>query len=92
MIEKPPERKSFTDIVSSSRADCIYLIRGNDSTGRAAWYYLQVEKLKKKLFETNAKKGQIQLTEYGKILTSGYGEYPPADVKKRMKDEFGFEE
>lgn len=92
MINKPTDKKSFADAVSASRADCIYLIRGNDSTGRAAWYYLQVEKLKKKIFEIDARKGQIQLTDYGKIIISGYGEHPPADVKQRMKDEYGFEE
>lgn len=91
-IPPPTERKRFTDVVNTSRADSIYLIRGNDSTSRAAWYYLQVDKLKKKLFETDAKKGQIQLTDYGKIIISGYGEQVPADVKKRMKDEYGFEE
>jgi hypothetical protein len=76
----------------ASRPDSIYLVRGSDSTGRAAWYYLMVEKLKKRLFEVEAKKGQIQMTDYGKIIVSGYGEYPPPDVKKRMKDEYGFEE
>jgi hypothetical protein len=84
--------KSFADIVQSSRADCIYLVRGNDSTGRAAWYYVMVDKLKKRIFESDAKKGQIQLTDYGKIIISGYGEEAPNSVKQRMKDEYGFEE
>lgn len=90
----PPKqpRKSFMETVSSSRADCVYLVRGHDSTGRPAWYYVQVDKPKKRLFEINAKKGQINLTDYGTIITSAYGEDSPADVKKRMKDEYGFEE
>lgn len=92
MIDTPAPRKSFASAVSSSRADCIYLIRGSDSTGRPAWYYLMVDKPKKRLFETDAKRGKIQLTDYGKVITSGYGEDSPQDVKKKMKDEYGFEE
>ncbi|MBV8938840.1 MAG: hypothetical protein JO089_03250 [Alphaproteobacteria bacterium] len=86
------ERKSFTDVVQSSRADNIYLVRGNDSTSRHAWYYVMVDKMKKRLFEIDAKKGQINLTDYGKILYSAYGQDPPDDIKKKMKDEYGFEE
>lgn len=85
-------RKPFTDIVSSSRADNIYLVRGHDITSRAAWYYVMVEKTKKRIFEIEAKRGQINLTDYGNILYSGYGENPPEDMKQKMKDEYGFEE
>jgi hypothetical protein len=73
-------------------AHLIYKIRGNDSTGRAAWYYLRVEPLKKTVFERESRKGQIQLTDYGTILMSGYGENPPRDVVRLAKEEFGFEE
>ena len=73
-VEKVKEEKRAAEV---SR---IYLIRGNDSTGRAAWYYFQVDKAKKIRFEVESKRGQIQLTDYGKILISGYGEKPPDDV------------
>lgn len=92
-LPPPPEkRKSFASAVSSSRADCIYLVRGTDSTSRNAWYYVQVEKMKKRIFEIDAKKGQIQLTDYGVILYSGYGDDSPQDMKVKMKEEYGFEE
>lgn len=86
------KKKSFTSVVQGSRADNIYLVRGNDITKRPAWYYVMVEKMKKRLFEIDAKKGQINLTDYGTILYSGYGENPPEETKKTMKDEYGFEE
>lgn len=92
MTLPPKERKSFAESVASSRTDCVYLIRGNDSTGRAAWYYVLVDKPKKRVFETEARKGPVLLTDYGKIIISGYGEEAPDDVKKRMKDEYGFDE
>jgi hypothetical protein len=74
------------------RPSKIYLIRGNDSTGQPAWYYLCIDRGKKHRFELSATMGQIQLTDFGRIIISGYGEYPPPEVKKRMKDEYGFEE
>lgn len=83
---------SFAEQIPRRGADRIYLVRGNDSTGRAAWYYLQVKRRKKRQFEFSSCFGQIQLTDFGRIITSGYGEYPPPEVKKRMKDEYGFEE
>lgn len=86
------QKKSFTSAVQSSRADNIYLVRGHDITKRAAWYYVMVDKMKKRIFETDAKNGQINLTDYGNILYSGYGENPPDDMKTKMKDEYGFEE
>jgi hypothetical protein len=83
---------SFTASVSGSRADCIYLVRGHDITGRAAWYYIMVDKPKKRIFEVRAKQGQLELTDYGKILASGYGESVPPATKQRMEDEYGFKE
>ncbi len=86
------ELRALLPSIQPSFADLIYLIRGGDSTGRAAWYYVEVDREKKAQFEHDAKQGQIQLTEYGKIIISGYGEEPPQSVRKRMKDEYGFEE
>ncbi|HZZ78094.1 MAG TPA: DUF4062 domain-containing protein [Gemmataceae bacterium] len=68
----------------------LFLIRGNDSSGRAAWYYLEIAAEHKQRFETEAKQGQIQLTDYGTIILSGYGEYPPLDIRNRMRDQYDF--
>jgi hypothetical protein len=83
---------TFAERIPKRAASRIYLVRGNDSTGRAAWYYLLIERRYKRRFEFSACFGQLQLTDFGKIILSGYGEYPPPDVKKRMKVEYGFEE
>jgi hypothetical protein len=84
-----PKPRSFTSRVSREH---IYLVRGKDSTGHAAWYYIRVERPKRNLFERESRKGQIQLTDYGTILMSGYGEKPPPDAVRRAREEFGFEE
>jgi hypothetical protein len=45
-------RRSYAQRLQREQgSECIYLIRGNDSTGRAAWYYLQVNNVKKPRFE-----------------------------------------
>ena len=85
-------RRSFTDIIKSSRSSDVYLIRGKDTTNRRAWYYLLVEKTKKRLFENDVKSSQMQLTDYGTIVYSGYGENPPEDIRQKMEDEYGFKE
>ena len=75
-----------------NRTDNLYLVRGNDTSGRRAWYYFRVIPSKKELFDRQIKSGRIQLAGFGHVLESGFGENPPAEVKKRMRDEYGFEE
>jgi hypothetical protein len=85
-------QRSFLDRIERERlAQRIYLIRGQDSTGKKAWYYLLVTPGQNAQFEESAGRGQMQLTEFGRILRSGYGESPPEDVRNRMRDEYGFE-
>lgn len=58
--------------------DC-YLIMGADDTGRMAWYHLQTDKRRKPMVEKAIKdKLNVELTELGTILDSGYGEPPKA--------------
>src|SRR5690348_4650220 len=64
-----------TDFVArlerETQANNIFLVRGNDSTGRPAWYYLLVSPGRKAEFQQKASGGQIQLTDFGKIVISG---------------------
>ncbi len=83
---------SFIARLGRGRTNNIYLLRGPDSTGKPAWYYLQVAPMKKPIFEHDVKKGQVELNSYGTILLSGYGEQPSPEAKKRMKDDYGFDE
>jgi hypothetical protein len=81
--------RSYADRVRRERGNNVFLVRGNDSTGRAAWYFVLVDPAKKAAFR-KAFSGQLQLNAYGRILASGYGADPPADVRERMKTEYGF--
>ena len=80
---------SFADRVRRERANNLFLIRGNDSTGRAAWYFVLVDPAKRAAFR-KASAGPLELNAYGRIVASGYGADPPADVRERMTAEYGF--
>ena len=81
--------RSYADRVRRERGNNVFLVRGNDSTGRPAWYFVLVDPAKRAAFR-KAFSGQLQLNAYGRILASGYGADPPPDVCERMKTEYGF--
>ena len=83
----PPH--DFADRVRRERGNNMFLVRGNDSTGRPAWYFVLVDPAKKVAFR-KAFSGQVELNAYGRIVASGYGADPPASVRDRMKAEYGF--
>jgi len=70
------------------QAEFIYLVKGIDA-GRNAWYYVLVERLKVQLFLRALNDDIIHLENYGKILSSAYGDEPPVDVTQKLKEEYG---
>ncbi len=80
---------SFADRVRRERSNNVFLVRGNDSTGRPAWYFLLVDPAKRAAFR-KAAADQLELNAYGRIIASGYGTGPPEVVRERMKTEYGF--
>lgn len=72
------EAGHYTTTLCRSRGNLIYLVRGDDHTKRKAWYYVQVRLcMRSQLQVAVAVQGQIQLTDYGRIISSGYGQNPP---------------
>lgn len=86
---KPSGPKTFADRVRKS-AGSIYLVRGNDRQGRAAWYYLQVRPTHRRKFEKDIKTGRLNLGDYGTILNSGFGTDPPESIQQQMREQYGF--
>lgn len=84
-------KKSFAEATKSSRTSNIFLVTGGqDKSGRDAWYYVLVEPTKIGSFQQKIKSGSINLIDYGEIVDSDFGKYPPEDVQKKMKDEYNF--
>jgi len=78
---------SFAKQLAEARnSDSIYLVRGGrDHTGRPAWYFVRVESTKQRMFLQHIRSGALDLTGFGEIIESGYGEEPPEAVVAHMK-------
>ena len=88
---KGPAKKSFAEATKSSRTSNIFLVTGGqDKSGRDAWYYVLVEPTKVGSFQEKIKSGSINLIDYGEIVDSGFGKYPPENVQQKMKEEYNF--
>ncbi len=76
------EQKKF------AKRDLVYLVRGLDE-GKDAWYYIEVEEDRKELFLKALNDDVIHLETYGKIIYSGFGEEPPAELTRQIVEEYG---
>jgi len=79
---------AFTAKLQSSRSELVWLLNAVDKD-KACWYYLQVEKTKLQLFKAKLKTGKFKLTDYGKILYSGWGEKPAESIRQKIREQFG---
>ena len=85
------KKLNYTQSLHAQRPDHIFLVRGKDTSGDEAWYYIQVEKGKRDLFIRQGGVAILDLTEYGTVLQCGYGEQPPQHIRNLMKEEYGFQ-
>lgn len=70
--------------VKSTKSKLIYIITAK-ADGKPAWYYVQVDEPKHKAFKKQMETGSMDLSAYGKILRSGWGESPPKAVADMME-------
>ena len=73
----------------------IYMIRGQDK-GRQAWHYVllvddeeTIRKFRDLTMGTNAGQNTLDVSDYGEVLKSGFGQDPPNDVKEWMETNYG---
>ena len=73
----------------------IFVVRGMDK-GRPAWHYVllvdddeTISKFRELTQGPNAGKHTINVTDYGQVLKSGWGEEPPNDIKDWMQETYG---
>ena len=72
-----------------SECDRVFLVRGKDS-GRSAWYYVLLEDDEDVIqrFHDEIKGENLNLSEFGEIIKSGYGEDPPNQVKDWIDERY----
>lgn len=73
-----------------TRGGNVYLVQDTDEWGGRAFYFLRVSEWQKRRFLRDAQSGTaLDLSEYGEILHSAYGEPTSADFA-RASAEFGW--
>ncbi|GEM_PF-1989303 len=57
--------------------------------GAECWFYLQLSPEQFADYEKNLRVGSMNIRDYGEILESGWGEYPPEDMVIYMQQTYG---
>ena len=76
---------SFVDRIVSSRSFLIRLVRAKNGELKA-WWYIRVRPDKFEEYKVAVRADKINLTKYGEILYSGWGEEPPEDIKEKIEE------
>lgn len=83
---------SFADKIIAKKGHLIHKLKAKDSTGRWAYYFVLIEPSREKAFMSALEATEtIDLEDYGKVIASNYGEEPSAEVKKMLKERYGFD-
>jgi hypothetical protein len=70
----------------------IHKLKAKDTTGRWAYYFVYVERAKEPAFLAAIKgDGTIDLSDYGRIIASCYGEAPDQATRDFLKETYGFD-
>ena len=80
---------TFTAKVLASKSNLLWLVRG-DHKSRKAWWFVLVKPLNLEMFKAALGSDSMLLTEYGDIISSGFGEDPSASDIAEIKNK-GFE-
>jgi hypothetical protein len=76
--------------IRQERGEDLRFIRAYEKDG-ACWFYLKLLPEKRAEYELKIKTGNLNIRDYGKILESDWGSYPPRDVVRFMKDTYNFD-
>ena len=61
------------------KSHLVYLVRSKDR-GRNTWCYVLVDEDKEEVYKTKIRSGRIDVSNYGTVLYSGWGQDPPKDI------------
>jgi len=74
-------------IVEGIRKNTLFLIRGKDND-KPAWHYVLVDAFKIKELKDKEKGTNMDVTDYGTIVKSGWGTDPPAAIKEEIESKY----
>lgn len=81
---------SYMQKILQERGGAIRFIRAEENGGQC-WFYLKLDPEKLREYEQCLKDGNMNIRDFGTIIESDWGSYPPADVLRFMRDEHGFD-
>lgn len=83
---------SWEDREIASKGHLIHKLKAKDTTGRWAYYFVLVQPTREAAFlQAIEGNGVIDIEDYGKVIASSYGEEPTEEVKKFLKEKYGFD-
>lgn len=87
-----PEPRSHADQLIARSGHLVHKLKAKDTTGRWAYYFVLVDAAREAIFLKAIKgEGKIDLTDFGKVIASCYGEAPTDEVRRFLKEKYGFE-
>lgn len=79
---------SFVKAVSANSRLPVYLVNASDEKHGMCWYYLEVDNAKHDMFRKTAAIGQkFTFTDFGRVVTSGWGAHPPQATVELLRSE-----
>ncbi|UAT43035.1 hypothetical protein GUI12_02610 [Anaplasmataceae bacterium AB001_6] len=88
---KSEENKNQAFLAQKKRKDLLYLVKGKDK-GQPAWHYVWVFPSKKRAFLEAVKTGSLDVSLYGEIKKSGWGEEPGKEIVNEIKKMYDIED
>ena len=83
-----PENYTWENRLAGNRVKCVRV----EDSGSPAWRYVLVDEDKEQAFHDKVKSGTVDasdVADYGKVLYSGWGQYPPQNIKDQINDRYG---
>lgn len=85
-------RRTEVRTVDDRARHLIHKLKAKDTTGRWAYYFVLVDPPREKDFlRAIAGDGTIDVEDYGKVVASSYDETPNEEVKRLLREKYGFE-
>ena len=82
---------SFTSKLISGNKHRLCYLKAIDATGRAAWYFVLLDKAKLAAFSQLDERAAYDINDYGKILESGYGADAPQEMLNEINKKYDCE-
>jgi len=84
--------RSQVDQIIARNGQQVHKLKAKDTTGRWAYYFVYVERAKEPAFLAAIKgDGAIDLSDYGRVIASCYGEAPDQATRDFLKETYGFD-